>query len=98
MEKKISDSDKKLAELYVSILKTYKNYNDVMIMIYGNQADHYRKLAQDLTFKEPFKLFKKSHMQWENTLDDLYKREFECYTKINELMTEYDDVLKLHKI
>lgn len=89
---KITDEDKAIAELYVTCYKSLHDSTLSLIRLYEN---NFKSLNQILSLEldnEPFKFFKKSHIEWENKIKELKNK-----IELNEqnLFEEYKELEKL---
>ena len=99
MKKKDSvNNDEIIARLYANLLINLKDSTLALAKHYDKQSTFLLEKLYELKDNEPPKIFRKTHKEWEQTVEKLEKQHDMAFNSYMEQCQELEELMKLAKI
>lgn len=92
------NNDEIIARLYANLFITLKNSTLALAKHYDKQSTFLLEKLYELKDNEPPKIFRKTHKEWEQTVEKLEKQHDMAFNSYMEQCQELEELMKLAKI
>ena len=92
------NNDEVIARLYVNLFINLRNSTLALAEHYDKQSTFLLEKLYELKDNEPPKIFRKTHKEWEQTVEKLEKQHDMAFNSYMEQCQELEELMKLAKI
>lgn len=92
------NNDEIIARLYVNLFINLQNSTLALAEYYDKQSTFLLEKLYELKDNEPPKIFRKTHKEWEQTVEKLEKQHDMAFNSYMEQCQELEELMKLAKI
>ena len=92
------NNDEIIARLYVNLFINLQNSTLALAEYYDKQITFLLEKLYELKDNEPPKIFRKTHKEWEQTVEKLEKQHDMAFNSYMEQCQELEELMKLAKI